>query len=74
MLCLAAQSCPAICNPMDFVARQAPLSMGILQARILEWVAPLLQGIVKASGPAGLYREQEENLGYWVQWARGAER
>ena len=48
--------------------------MGILQARILEWVAPLLQGIVKASGPAGLYREQEENLGYWVQWARGAER
>ena len=28
-------------NPMDgwTVARQAPLSMGILQARILEWVA-----------------------------------
>ena len=27
------------CNPMDYIARQAPLSMGILQARILEWVA-----------------------------------
>ena len=32
------QSCPTLCNPMD-LARQAPLSMGILQARILEWVA-----------------------------------
>ena len=31
------------------VARQAPLSMGILQARILEWVA-LLQGIFPAQG------------------------
>ena len=38
-LCLVAQSCPALCNPMDCIARQAPLSMGILQARILEWVA-----------------------------------
>ena len=56
---------------MDFVTRQAPLSMGILQARILEWVAPLLQGIVKANGPAGLYREQEENLGYWGAVGKG---
>ena len=32
------QSCPTLCNPMT-LARQAPLSMGILQARILEWVA-----------------------------------
>ena len=31
-------SCPTLCNPMA-VGRQAPLSMGILQARILEWVA-----------------------------------
>ena len=28
-----------LCNTMESVARQAPLSMGILQARILEWVA-----------------------------------
>ena len=38
MLCLVAQSCPTLCNPWT-VACQAPLPMGILQARILEWVA-----------------------------------
>ena len=27
------QSCPTLCNPMDYTVR------GILQARILEWVA-----------------------------------
>ena len=33
------------------VARQAPLSLGILQARILAWVAlPLLQGIFPTHG------------------------
>ena len=37
------QSCPTLSNPMD-CSLQAPLSMGILQARILE--CPLLQGIV----------------------------
>ena len=34
-----AQLCPALCDPMDCIVCQAPLSMGILQARILEWVA-----------------------------------
>ena len=38
VLCLVAQSCLSLCNPMD-LALQAPLSLGILQARILEWVA-----------------------------------
>ena len=38
VLCLVAQSCPTLCDPWT-VAHQAPLSMGILQARILEWVA-----------------------------------
>ena len=28
-----AQSCPTLCDPMDYTVR------GILQARILEWVA-----------------------------------
>ena len=28
-----------LCDPMDYIACQAPLSMGILQERILEWVA-----------------------------------
>ena len=30
------QSCLTLCDPMN-CTRQAPLSMGILQARILEW-------------------------------------
>ena len=33
------QSCPALCDPMDCRICQAPPPMGILQARILEWVA-----------------------------------
>ena len=42
-LCLLAQSCPFV-TPWT-LACQAPLSMGILQARILEWVAmPSLKG------------------------------
>ena len=32
------KSCPTLCDRMGCI-RQAPLSMGILQARILEWVA-----------------------------------
>ena len=35
-ICLVAKSCPTLCKPMD--CSQAPLSVGILQARILEWV------------------------------------
>ena len=38
LLYLVAQSCLTLCNPW-IVAHQPPLSMGILQARILEWVA-----------------------------------
>ena len=34
-LCLVAQSCQILCDPMDCHC-QAPLFMGILQARILE--------------------------------------
>ena len=32
------QSCPTLCDPMA-VVHQASLSMEILQARILEWIA-----------------------------------
>ena len=35
---LVAKSCRTLVTPWT-VARQAPLSMGIFQARILEWVA-----------------------------------
>ena len=38
VLCLATRSCPTLCNPID-CSCQAPLSMGILQATTLEWVA-----------------------------------
>ena len=38
MLCFIAQLCPTLHKPMD-VAHQAPLSVAILQERILEWVA-----------------------------------
>ena len=36
MSCLVIQSCLTLCDPMN---PSPPLSMGILQARILEWVA-----------------------------------
>ena len=40
-VCLVTQSCPTLCDPMSHkvTAFQALLSLGILQARILEWVA-----------------------------------
>ena len=37
-LCLAAQLHPTLCDPTNG-SPQAPVSLGILQARILEWVA-----------------------------------
>ena len=39
VLCLVAQSCLTLCDPMDYIACQAPLSLGILQVKTLEWVA-----------------------------------
>ena len=45
VLCLVAQSCPTFCNPMDCSPPSSSVH-GILQARILEWVAhALLRGI-----------------------------
>ena len=38
VLCLAAQSCPTLCDPMDCSLPGSSVP-GILQARILEWVA-----------------------------------
>ena len=37
-LSLVAKSCPTLCDPWT-IASQAPLSVGILLAKILEWVA-----------------------------------
>ena len=38
VLCLVTQSCLTLCDLTD-CSCQAPLSMGILQVRILEWLA-----------------------------------
>ena len=38
VLCLVTQSCPTLCNPMDCSLPGSSVR-GILQARILEWVA-----------------------------------
>ena len=37
-MCVHAQSCPALCGPMDYSLPGSSVH-GILQARILEWVA-----------------------------------
>ena len=37
MLCLVSQSCPTLCDPRE--CSPPGSSVGILQARILEWVA-----------------------------------
>ena len=47
-VCLVAQSCPALCNPMDYSPPGSSVH-GILQGRILEWVV-LLQGIFPTQG------------------------
>ena len=39
VLCLVTQLCPILCDPMDYSPPGFSLSMRILQARILEWVA-----------------------------------
>ena len=43
-MCLVAQPSLTLCDPMN-LAHRAPLSMGILQARILEWVAMLFSRV-----------------------------
>ena len=51
MLYLVTQLHPTLCDPMDYIARQAPLSMGILQVRTLEWVVmPSSRGIFPTQG------------------------
>ena len=56
-VCLVAQLCLTFCNPMDYSPPYSSCqSMGILQAKLLEWVAfgvgyhALLQGIFPTQG------------------------
>ena len=46
---LVAQSCLTLCEPMD-CSLPASSVQGILQAKILEWVAFVLQGIFLTQG------------------------
>ena len=65
---LVAQSCPALCNPMDC---SSPVSSvhGILQARILQWVLP------KPRDPGILHcrqilydLSQQGSSQFWILW------
>ena len=50
VLCLVTQTCPTFLQTPWPVACQAPLFTGILQARILEWVAmPFSRGYCQPS-------------------------
>ena len=64
--CIVAQLCPTLCDSVD-VAHQAPLSMGILQARILEWV------VMPSSGGPSQLRDQTHVShvagGFFAIWA-----
>ena len=53
VLCLVAQSCPTLCHPMDCSPPGSSVH-GILQARILEWVA------MPSSGGSSQRRDQTQ--------------
>ena len=56
-----AQSCPTLCDPMDYLVH------GILQARILEWVAfPLSRG---SSQPRNQTQVSHIAGGFFTSWA-----
>ena len=68
VLCLVAQSCPTLCDPMR-VACQAPVSMGILQARIQEWVAMLSSR--RPSKPRDQTQVSHIASRFFTSWATG---
>ena len=66
MLCLVTQSCLTLYDPMD-IALQVSLSMGILQARIIEWVAmPSSRG---SSQPRDWIQVSRVAGGFFTNWA-----
>ena len=68
MLCLIAPSCPILCDPKE--CYQAPLSMGIFQAKILEWVVmPSSRG---SSQPRDRTKVFPIAGGFFTDWAMGA--
>ena len=66
-MCLVAQSCPTLRPHGLYVARQAPLSMGILQSRILEEIAmPFSRG---SSQPKDWTQVSRTAGGFFAVWA-----
>ena len=55
------QSCPALCDPMDYTVH------GILQARILEWVAFLFSR--RSSQPRDWTQVSHITGGFFTSWA-----
>ena len=68
VLCLVIHSCPTLWDAMDYnTACQTPLSTGILQATILEWVAmPSSRG---SSQPRDLTQVSHIAGGFFTIWA-----
>ena len=65
-LCLVTQWCPTLVTPWT-ISRQAPLSMGTLQVRILEWVAmPSSRG---SSQPRDQTKVSHIAGGFFTIWA-----
>ena len=68
MLCLVAQLCPALCDPMDC----SPLefcSLELLQARILEWVA--MSSFKESSQPRDWTQVSYFACRFFIIWAIG---
>ena len=56
-----AQSCPTLCNPMDYTVH------GILQVRILEWVAfPFSRGSSQPGDQTQVSRIVPKNWCFWI--------
>ena len=66
VLCLVVQSCPILCDPIDGSPPGSPVP-GILQARILEWVAmPSSRG---SSQPRDWTQVSLSASGFFTIWA-----
>ena len=61
-LCMRPQSCPTLCNPMDFSLPASSIPK-IFQARILEWVA--------ISSSRGFSRHRNQTLVSWISCIGG---
>ena len=68
--CLVAQSCPTLCYTMDRSPPVAPLSMGILQARVLDWVA--MPSSRRSSQPRDRIQISHIADGFFTVWATRA--